>query len=421
MFSVFKLFSVFFVTFGLNAQVISPNSTEVLFSYTAEFKTSDVIDPWAEAHQHHQYLFGVMHSPELTLESGITAPIEGIGSPRSDVDITVQHVEYDDYRATITYKINGRMLLHNTVANSAIKSGTLSIPLPNAFDNIYVKKCTDSYYTGFDDYWYFWNPYREGCEKLQNQPLSTKVSISIKPTRERKIEQTPRLDLLRGANGNGDLFSMFIVHGFSDASSDPKDDARENVDQLREYLLNNEFTERVIRAGLQRPLSIYNKQLVLPNGKIIDVEIKSLLVNTDSESRSVTFPRFFKEAVETADVIFYSGHSGLGGNLDLDLLIDRAGQGPFNFPKNKRQLFFFDSCSSYSYYLVPFSEQKTKARIDVITNALASYFHTGGVVLSAFLDVLLNEEIEDIRWIDALNYIESGLDGESYLMSVGGI
>ncbi len=293
--------------------------------------------------------------------------------------------------------------------------------MPLDVDSIYLKKCTDPYYTGFEDYWYFWNPYREGCTKLQESPFAKKVNIVIKPTRERKLEQTPRLDLLRGSNINGDLFSVYIVHGFDGSSLNPKDDARKNVSELHEYLLNKGFKEEILRAGMIMPLSIFTKKLTLLNGKTILVEIKSLLVNTEIEAKTVTFPRFFKEAVETADVIFYTGHSGLGGNLNLDQLEANAKQGRFKFPKNKRQLFFFDSCSSYSYYLVPFSEKKTRARIDVVTNALASYFHTGGIVLQAFMDVLLDETISDITWLDYMKYMEEGLDGETYLMSVGGI
>jgi hypothetical protein len=149
------------------------------------------------------------------------------------------------------------------------------------------------------------------------------------------------------------------------------------------------------------------------------VEIKSLLVDTGIESRSRVFADFFREAVQTADVIYYAGHSGLGGNLDISSLEAKSGE--FVFPRNKRQIFFFDSCSSYSYYLEPFSAQKTRARIDVVTNALASYFHTGGLVKSEFLDVLLDPDLTDLSWLDILKRIEFALEGESYLMSVGGV
>ncbi len=116
---VFKIFfSLFFIVLGKKAysQVISSNSTEVLFSYSTEFTTSNLIEPWGDAYAHHIYLFGVMHSPELTASLGVDSSlIEGIGSPRSDVDITVENVEEaEDGGYLIKYKIKGRMLLHIT-------------------------------------------------------------------------------------------------------------------------------------------------------------------------------------------------------------------------------------------------------------------------------------------------------------------
>jgi hypothetical protein len=80
-----------------------------------------------------------------------------------------------------------------------------------------------------------------------------------------------RLDLLRGPNGNGDTFRIDVVHGFESSQT------------------------------------------------------RSFLVETEITARAKSFAVSFKEAVENADVIFYAGHSGLGGNLDIPSLEEKAG------------------------------------------------------------------------------------------------
>jgi hypothetical protein len=117
-------------------------------------------------------------------------------------------------------------------------------------------------------------------------------------------------------------------------------------------------------------------------------------------------------------VIIYEGHSGLGGNLNIPELEEKAGK--FQFPK-KKQIFYFDSCSSYSYYLDHFNAYKTKTNIDVVTNGLSSYFHTSPLVLKEFLNYLIGSDNRNFQWMTILKKMESVLDQETYLVNVGGL
>ena len=157
----------------------------------------------------------------------------------------------------------------------------------------------------------------------------------------------------------------------------------------------------------------------LSNGKTINIEINHALVESSSESKNIYFAKFFKQAIENGDVVIYSGHSGLGSNLDISYLESKAGK--FHFPVGKRQIFFFESCSGYSYYLDLFKYSKTRATIDVVTNGLSSYFETSHNILTLFTAHMLNPQNDKVTWLKILRDLETPLEGGSYLINVGGL
>jgi hypothetical protein len=163
------------------------------------------------------------------------------------------------------------------------------------------------------------------------------------------------------------------------------------------------------------PLYIYEKKT---KGALL-VRVRHLLVDTAIDSKSAAFAKFFKESVETADVLIYSGHSGLGGNLDIPSLQEKAGE--FTFNPKKRQLFYFNSCSSYTYFLEPFRAEKTKSKIDILSNALAAYMDNESAETRALLKILLDES-RSPDWIDVLSEMEAANTfGMTYLLNVGGV
>lgn len=413
--SLTLLFSVF-----AQAQVLGPSVQEVNFQYSAEFITSEDLDAESLAQDHANYMFGLLQSPELVRQYGLDYDlVGGIANPRSLMTIRVQSVkETSDGRTAIRYSAWAPLLMHKKAAARALREGQIVLPMPVDMDDIYDKKCTDPHYESFGDYWYFWNPYQAGCDYLLRSPYTKQVALKIKPGRQVNEDVNVRLDLLRGDNGNGELFSIYVIHGFNE-SADAKDDGRLNFEELNEYLRGAGFVESIERKNPKRPLYTYTKELRIRGGQKVQVEVKHLLVDTDLESRGTTFAKFFKEAVYSADVIVYGGHSGLGANLDIPSLEEKAGK--FKFNSKKRQIFYFDSCSSYSYYLESFAAEKTKSKIDVITNGLSSYFETSQSVLEGLFESLLTERSTDLKWMSVLRAMEEPLDGGSYLLSVGGI
>lgn len=424
-----KLLTTFVVAVGIfatsqsaKAQIIGPHVQEVRFHYTTTFEIPVDADEQTDedrAQLHASHLFGLFHSPKLVSQYGVPEGIGGIGAPRSQMRINILSSEIDGDIVRITYSNSGKMIFHKNAAKKLIAASELVIKMPTNPYAIYDEKCTDEHYNSFGDYWYFYDPYKKGCNYLLKEPLATEVHIAIKDFEYKKLQTMMQLPQLRGNNGNGDLLSIYVIHGYESDPKDKADPGRVNFEEFNEYLRQNDFNEDKVKSARNSSLLVYTKDIILDNAKTIHVEVKHLLVETAMESRSKVFAKFFKEAIENADIIVYGGHSGLGGNLDIPSLEEKAGKYKFN--PNKKQIFFFDSCASYSYYLEHFAVEKTKAKIDVITNGLSSYFHTSNVVLSALMDRFLSKKSADVEWNKTLGEMEKVLDGDTYLLSVGGI
>ncbi len=419
---VSTIFFVFLSGFYSKAQIIGPSVTEVKYNYTATFEIPVGAEEKSDderAHLHASHLFGLFHTPALVSQMGLPEGAGGIGAPRSQMKIKILSSVVVGGIVKVKYFNSGKMLLHKTAAKKLLADGIFEVPMPTNPYLIYDQKCTDEHYDSFGDYWYFYDIFKDGCQYLSKAPYAQNVKISIKSSEYSKMQQTAQLPQLRGNNGNGDLFSVYVIHGFESDPKDKEDSGRINYEEFNEYLRQNNFAEDRVKSNRNSKLLVYTKDINLDNGKTIKVEIKHLLVATEIDSRSKVFAKFFKEAVETADVIIYGGHSGLGGNLDIPLLQEKAGQ--FQFNAKKKQIFFFDSCSSYSYYLEHFAVEKTKAKIDIVSYGLSSYFYTSNNVLSRFMDQLLSEKSTDVLWSDVLSTMENELQGDTYLLSVGGI
>lgn len=419
--------STFFTILGLSSvaqgQIIGPSVTEVKFSYTTTFQAPEDNEQGSDealADLHASHIFGIFSSPTMISRFiGTNAVTGGLGGPRSQMKIKILSSETADGIITIKYSNSGKMILNKNAAKKILAKGSLNLPLPTNPYEIYDEKCTDPHYSSFGDYWYFYDPFRTGCDYLSRAPMATKVNIKIVPSENKKMDLTPKLPALRGDNGNGNKFSVYIITGYYDSDPGKRDPGIKNFKEIRNGFVKNGFKISSKRPNTAMPLNIYTKTIELNSGKVMEVEVNHLLVKTDIDTTLVTFAKFFKKAVEEADVIIYGGHSGLGRNLDIPSLEEKAGK--FVFNTKKKQIFFFDSCSSYSYYLEHFAVEKTKAKIDIISYGLSSYFHTSTPVMFAFLDHLFKTDSQDVQWMDVLNDMENVLDGDTYLLNVGGI
>ncbi len=399
------------------AGVLSPSSKEVRFSYQAEFQTSQAGDAVSLSDSHAQHLFGYFQSPTVTSQFRIDAQTLGMGAPKMPMMYQILSDRRSKGVRTISYKVNGLLLVNKLAAVDLIQQKEWHISLPYDLDNFYAEKCTDEHYNTVGDFWYFYDPYRKGCDFLRKEPMAHEVVIKIAPTAEVK-DISAGLDALRGDNGNGDLFDIATINGFSESATDSEDLGRQNFEETNKWLLSLGFEQKDLARYQNRPVIQFTKSVKSKEGKVIQIRITRLLADTEIASKNVTFAKFFKNALEKADVVVYNGHSGLGGNLDIASLEEKAGK--INFDPKKRQNFFFDSCSSYSYYLSLFESKKSRGKIDVITQGLQSYFWAEVPTLKALFKHLFDVN-KDPQWSDVLGTMEKVMDGQTQMLNVGSI
>jgi hypothetical protein len=138
------------------------------------------------------------------------------------------------------------------------------------------------------------------------------------------------------------------------------------------------------------------------------------LGDTGINSEDKTFHIRLVDAFENSDILVYDGHSGLGGNLDLESLPK------INFNKKKYQIYFFNGCSSYPYFNGAFFAAKGGTKyLDVVTSGLPTFADTAGPNVMAFLDNFIKGK--SLSYQTILRGLEvSNEDYGTYLTGVNG-
>lgn len=409
------------------AAALSPSGLEVGFSLESEFITSDTAPAARElVLTQSKHLFGYLHNEDLPKRYGL-GKIQGLGAPRwePEVEILSDRLLSEEQRE-VKYRMRGKLLLHKLAAAQVLPRREWQVELPYDLDNFWDEKCTDATHRERDEFWYFNAPFREGCEHLRQAPLAHPATLHLSPAPQ-VDEATPvGLAALRGDNGNGELFEITAINGFDESSTSPRDDGRVNFKAMNQWLREQGFEETVISKFKNRPVHQFDKVLPAKGGSpAVHVRITRLLAETDLDGgRHVTFAKFLKNAIENSDVVIYEGHSGLGanlnvGNIETRLLMskDKKLAKKIDWNRGKKQVFFFDSCSSYSYYLGMFDGKKDPGTLAVVTNGLASLFGTELPVTKHLYRHLLQRD-ESLTWLGLLGDMEKPLRSDTFLLNV---
>lgn len=252
--------------------------------------------------------------------------------------------------------------------------------------------CTDEHYQAEGDFWYFWNPAKEGCRLQEGRDY---LKIKAKVQRQANTRRTfPEYDRLVDENG---VISMTLLMGMDDPRKqrDPNTSNDINAQNFRD--IKNSFlqggwqsrlwSENEIREVVQKRINTKDLSYVEEftktsrrEGRDITLAVRVVFGPSGIDEKSTSFHYFFKDALENSSVLMYDGHSGLGGHLDLDS-IEQANGFKLRPNKNRYQIYYFNSCSSYTYYNTMYFGRKSTAgdregtkNLDIMTNGLATYF-----------------------------------------------
>jgi len=327
---------------------------------------------------------------------------------------------------SVAYRFEGKVNYHRNVFRSSNKTTVpLNLPLdPEAIYELGVvrgkNRCTDVHYNAPGDFFYFWDPDMDGCPLKGN---STDV-LRLKGTLE-KLENTkatyPEYDRLYGK----DTLKAAIFIGYIDNSSN-RDigagtyrDLRASLPQLGLTLKEEKKQFRTSSNGREASGGVNNRarfegEVVNQFGETMKLELTLLLSETESDNSDPTFHQHLVDAYQNADLVAYDGHSGLGGNLDLNNLP------VFTFNRNY-QIFFFNGCSSYPYFNVNYFNSKPggSRNLEIITAGLPTLTSTSESNMLAFLTPFLSGHLTS--WQNIMNRIEaSNGEEDTYLMGVNG-
>lgn len=257
--------------------------------------------------------------------------------------------------------------------------------------------CVDPYYQDQSDFWYFWSPAPKypNCKLVEGEHYHV-VTAAIDRVRPTAKTTYPEYHRLADANGVIDIHMLF-----------GKDDARNhgripdnsidlnaaNYVAIRNELKTLGFSVREWSPGeiqavvprLQPQEVPYVEEAVkqFPH-KGITMRIRMFYGQTEIwKNNHRPFHFFFRDAIRNAAVLIYDGHSGLGSHLDLEEIRKvRGSQFRFDFPRDKYQIFFFNSCSSYTYYnTLYFQRKRSRAKgidpkgtknLDILVNGLST-------------------------------------------------
>lgn len=361
------------------------NSTEAIMTFDHEVEIENSFPPDEEMaleqiEKQLTHLFGPMGTAEYKSVPRGNHKI-------SNVEILPQKGGEEVF--IIRYHYTGTIVLENGPGDS------YQIILPNNPDTIYEAgmigektPCTDHHYNTAGDFWYFWNPYQGNC------PLEEGTHFKIVKTKIKRLKNTPASypEYERLVDNSGTIrISILMGMDNPEKSKDPmtsEDLNAQNYRKLRKTLINDlNFTakrwtrDQIFKISLKNisPLP-YVEEFTKKNKKAAIV-IRLFFGPSGINEESQAFHYFFKDSLESDSIMIYNGHSGLGGHLKLSY-IEQAEGFTIQPNRNKYQIYFFDSCSSYPYYNTDYFRRK-KSRLDpkgtknldIFTNGLSTYFH----------------------------------------------
>lgn len=451
------IISILFFALSSQAQTLSYSGQEISYSFETEFRTPSEesltkSESLEQANLHADHLFGIFHSPEYASRFGIPEDLNDgyAGTEYPEVSEVKTFRQDGDSHIWIKYKAQAKALVRKEVLNGWIgqaKEGTITLPLLRDLSQIYTEdyadytkskwsKCTDSHYSTPIDFYYFYNPFL--CTELSEPPLASNVNFQIQLNHQSSNEGALiPTQKIHGDNGNGKLVNLYFAFGYNEnpeAGSDPRVIHRDAGWKLFSSIGNNlkefyGFKKIESEAELSEILGKDRKEIDLLTPVNMDSNSKRIYFSTyvkfdgdliyvarlglfntsneDSYRPLKSFPKFWKEAWENADFIYYGGHSGDGVSLSFDTLMSiysKIDLDSIRFKRKKTQIVFLDACSSYAHYKNTYVA-KHPENLFLISHGLTTPFHLAKPMLDTMIPMLLQDQQEP-SWLYLLEEVE---------------
>ena len=319
----------------------------------------------------------------------------------------------------LRYRFEGKVVFHTSAFH---KSDVITLPLrlpvnPDTFYELGIvngkNKCTDEHYDSEEDLFYFWDPDKKGCPLKANTTDVLRFEGRLKKMAN-TLSTYPEYDRLY----KNEELKISVFLGYIG------DRPRESRTQDEGYLTFLELSQEMTRNGFEvasqknfktiNYLTTFEKTLRNQLGIIQKVTVSILLSDSSVGVKDPTFSSYFSSALKNSHIVSYDGHSGLGGNLDIERFeVDKL--------PSFYQIFFFNGCSSYPYFNSMYFTKKPagKKNLEILTAGLPTLTSTSTANMLAFLQPFLGGRIHSYQTI--MRDLERSNGEEStYLMGVNG-
>lgn len=356
-----------------------------------------------------QHMYGA-----FTMHPGF---VDNPGIPSGDYKVellSAEKVPNEPY-AKITYSYDDVVVFSSKIFRGGTARISFALPrdpvtvyskgFPSA--NSRVNRCTDSHYNSEGDFWYFWNPYQDGC------PLTGADLVGV-TTDLRQLNVTrntyPEYAKLYGENGNGDVLQVSYLVGV---------DENFQAGDLGKTTFNDAF-KLLQAAGFRATVNEARRKQLTFNSGSKKTHVQMLLLDPNSADFAVEAVK----AMQKSDIFLYDGHSGLGGYLDPERLVADAGR-PLALPRQKYQIFIFQGCSTYAYYNSAFfnlkkgqGDPKGTKNLDIVTTGIGAAFEVGARVDASLLTSLATGQRPS--WQTVMDRVRQAEGDNSALSHVNG-
>ncbi len=236
--------------------------------------------------------------------------------------------------------------------------------------------------------WYYWNPLTDNCPENRENVDYVKVPVEfirLPPTQKTFPEYSRLLDQAQTFNvsafcGKNDLNGTVDLNVSNDvAVYDCKNLIRELSSSG--FILHKKWSLEDVKSVV--PGVVNSIPTILDfeyQGTLAKIRVRVFFGQTRFVTGPKAFHYFLKKALEEDAVIMYSGHSGVGKNLNLQM-IEFAQGFKIQIPKDRYQIIQIQGCFSYSYYVKDFLQRKATPQdikgthnLDIMSNGVEGYF-----------------------------------------------
>ncbi len=263
-----------------------------------------------------------------------------------------------------------------------------------AFTAKYKDTCVDFSAHDVDagSIWYYYRPFRSGCRLDEADVVRFKASIA--PSTENTTGKYPEYHKLWEDNA---LNVVAIFGKYEDNATDNTDAGirayndflRQVKSALAALSLTTVPAELPLSPGVTMPDVAFTA--VMPDGR--KVVVTALLVD-NVRTAGVTFNNRYAELSTRADLVLYNGHAGLGANV-------RALSQKGRWVAGQYLMLFMNGCDTFAYVDGSLAQARAKVNpddptgtkyLDIITNAMPAYFHSGTPTSVGLIRALMRTE-----------------------------